>query len=246
MLEARRLAALALLMPACSAPPAADEVDASSSTAADSATLASTEDGSSGANHADDTSGGLSGFTTEPPDSDSGEGGSNVPTPESIDYTFCELDAPPTASVVGMTPEGPFEGLYAWFGWLTCNGEGVSPTLVLVEDPADLAAAVMVSPSGDAVPTPSLEWSLLGACSPNAGWVGEGATFFYARTNEPWHSAVGTIAIHETHRIFDAQDPDDPPRIHGALTVQGTEGWELSGEFTAHYCGPLSYPLGCE
>jgi hypothetical protein len=117
--------------------------------------------------------------------------------------------------------------------------------LVVVEDPADLAAAVMVSPSGDAVPTPSIEWYLFGACSPEGGWVGEGNVTVYLRTDGPWHQAGGQIEVFETHRIFDTVDPQDPPRMHGVLTIDEGE-WSVAGEFTAHYCGPLSYPLGCE
>lgn len=182
-------------------------------------------------------------FTSGDPTTDSG--GSNIPMPEAVDYELCELDWPPSANVVGTTPDGPFNGLYAWFGWLTCNGDGLSPTLVLLEDPAELAAAVAVSPSGDAVPTPSVEWYLFGACSPTEGWVGEGNVTVYLRTDGPWHQAGGQIEIFDTHRIFDVVDPDDPPRMHGYISIHEGE-WDLEGEFRAAYCGPLTYPLGCE
>ncbi|MCH9687471.1 MAG: hypothetical protein K0V04_38910 [Deltaproteobacteria bacterium] len=186
------------------------------------------------------------GFTTvSPTDGETDTQGGNTPVPEEVDYELCELDWGPSAMVTGTTPDGPFEGLYAWFGWLTCNGDGISPTLVLLEDPADLAAAVAVSPSGDAIPTPSVEWYLFGACSPVGGWVGEGNVTVYMRTEGPWHQAGGMIEIFDTHRIFDVVDPNDPPRMHGFISIHDG-GWDIEGEFTAAYCGPLSYPLGCE
>ena len=168
-----------------------------------------------------------------------------LPAPAEIDFEFCETDAPMNANVVGETPDGPFNGRYAWFGWLMCNGEGLSPTLVIVEDPADLQAAVQASPSGDAVPTPSLEWYLFGACDPSGGWVGEGHVTVYMRTDGPWEQTGGQIEIFETYRIFDEVDHDDPPWMYGEITAMEGD-FSISGDFTAAYCGPLAYEIGCE
>lgn len=203
-----------------------------------------------------DTSGSTSGGTTDTdgwtdgpdPTEDSGTdtGGGPQSAPDVIDYETCELDWGESASVVGQTPQGPFDGRYAWFGWITCNGEGLSPTLIIAESPDDLAAAVAQNPSGDALPKPSLEWFLFGACSPDGGWVGEGKVQVYLRHDGPWDLGEGLIQVSETYRIFDEVDPDDPPRMSGHIAITKQDGWDIEGDFEAAYCGPLSYALECE
>lgn len=173
-------------------------------------------------------------------------GGGQQVAPEIIDFETCELDWPESASVVGTTPQGEFNGKYAWFGWILCNGEGLSPTLVIAEDPADLIEAVQTDPDGDAVPKPSLEWFLFGACSPAGGWVGEGKVQVFLRHDGPWDFGEGLIQVSDTHRIFDNVDPDDPPRMTGHIEIQNQDGWDLEGDFEAAYCGPLSYSISCD
>ncbi len=166
--------------------------------------------------------------------------------PDVIDYETCELDWGESADIVGETPQGPFVGKYAWFGWVTCNGEALSPTLVIAESAEDLALAVAQNPMGDAVPKRSMEWFLFGACSPAGGWVGEGKVQVYLRHDGPWDLGEGLIQISETHRIFDDVDPKDPPRMVGHVAVQYQEGWDIEGDFEAAYCGPLSYAINCD
>jgi hypothetical protein len=186
---------------------------------------------------------------TEGADSDESgtdETGGNPPVaPENIDMEFCELEWGESADVIGDGPNGPFNGKYAWFGWILCNGEGLSPTIVIAEDPADLADAVAQNPMGDAVPKPSMEWFLFGACSPDAGWVGEGKVQLYYRHDGPWELGEGILTITDTHRIFDDVDHDDPPRMSGNIDIT-FEDWSLEGDFEAAYCGPLSYAINCE
>lgn len=180
-------------------------------------------------------------------DSDSETGDDGIPVgPELVDYETCIVDpGAPTADLIGETPLGPFSGQYAWFGWLTCNGDAISPTLVIGESPQDLADALAIAPSSGAVPKPSLEWFLLGNCSPENGWVGEGGGGVTLRTDGPWELGNGVFAITQNYKLFEPVDPDDPPTMRGELAM-GDGEWSLSGEFTAVYCGALSYPLdGC-
>jgi hypothetical protein len=170
----------------------------------------------------------------------------NPYAPEVIDTELCELDWPMSADVSGTTPAGDYNARWAWFGWLTCAGEGLSPTLVLLDDPTALADAVALQPTGDALPYPSMEWYLFGACSPNDGWVGEGNVTFYLRDESEWHQAQGWVTIESSHRIFEDLDPNDPPRMRGTIRVQDGDQWNVEGTFEAAYCGPLSYDLGCD
>lgn len=182
-------------------------------------------------------------------DSSGGEetGGSQNPNgPEVIDLEFCEIDTPGTADINGFTAAGPYAGRFAWFGWMTCNGEALSPTLVITETLEQLETAIQINPSGDAVPQPSLEFNLFGACDPSEGWVGEGIVTLYLRDASGWQQGRGRFGITQTHRMFDELDPFDPPRMQGVLEVDDEiNGWRLDGEFTAAYCGPLSYALDC-
>ncbi|MFO7562641.1 MAG: hypothetical protein R6X02_08345 [Enhygromyxa sp.] len=180
-------------------------------------------------------------------DSDTETGDEGVPLgPEVVDYATCIVDpGAPTAELIGETPLGSFSGQYAWFGWLTCNGEAISPTLVIGERPEDLADALAIAPSSGAVPKPSLEWFLLGNCNPDNGWVGEGGGGVTLRTDGPWELGYGSFAITQNYKLFEPVDPEDPPTMKGELSL-AEGGWTLSGEFTAVYCGALSYALdGC-
>lgn len=232
-----RLAALSLgltLLVACSAPPAA------AGEASESSSEDSSESESSSESDADDWADSLE-------ESDSETGDEGVPVgPEVIDYETCIVDpGAPTATLIGETPVGAFNGQYAWFGWLTCNGDAISPTLVIGESPQDLADALAIAPSSGAVPKPSLEWFLLGNCNPDNGWVGEGGGGVTLRTDGPWELGNGSFAITENYKLFEIVDPEDPPTMKGELSMSDG-AWALSGEFTAVYCGALSYPLdGC-
>lgn len=162
-----------------------------------------------------------------------------------IDFEFCELEAGPNAAVVGTTPDGTFDGRYAWFGWLMCEGEGISPTIVIAESPDDLAEAVLQNPDFNATPDRSIEWYLFGACGPGDEWVGSGHVTAFLRDNGEMQQGGGFIQITDTHRMFDELDPDDPPRMTGIIRVD-SDGFDVEGEFTAAYCGPLAYQIGCD
>ncbi|HVI03837.1 MAG TPA: hypothetical protein VM869_34325 [Enhygromyxa sp.] len=216
---------------ACSAAPTGEGVGESSGSESSS---------ESGESEANDWADSLEG-------SDSETGDEGVPVgPAIVDYETCIVDpGAPTANLIGETPLGQFSGQYAWFGWLTCNGDAISPTLVIGESPQDLADALAIAPSSGAVPKPSLEWFLLGNCSPENGWVGEGGGGVTLRTDGPWELGNGVFAITQNYKLFEPVDPDDPPTMKGELAMNNGE-WSLSGEFTAVYCGALSYPLdGC-
>lgn len=175
------------------------------------------------------------------------ETGDDVPVgPEVVDYATCIVDpGAPTADLIGETPLGPFSGQYAWFGWLTCNGKAISPTLVIGESPEDLANALAIAPSSGAVPKPSLEWFLLGHCNPEDGWIGSGGGGVTLRTDGAWELGYGSFAITENYKLFEPVDPDDPPTMKGEVVLTDS-GWAVAGEFTAVYCGALSYALdGC-
>ena len=163
-----------------------------------------------------------------------------------VDYETCIVDpGAPTATLTGHSSLGPFDGQYAWFGWLTCGGKAISPTLVVGEDPQDLADALAIAPSSGAVPKPSIEWFLLGHCSPADGWTGEGGGGVTLRTDGPWELGYGSFAITSNYKLLDPVDPADPPTITGNLSLYEGD-WLMSGEFTAVYCGALSYALaGC-
>lgn len=185
----------------------------------------------------------------EDDDEGTSETGSEVPLgPELIDYETCIVDpGAPTASIVGETPDGPFSGQYAYFGWLTCEGEPLSPTLVVTETPEALAAAVAELPrgaQGGALPLPSLEWVLLGNCNPENGWTGKGGGGINLRTEGGDSLGFASFSLIENYKLFDPVDPEDPPTMHG--TIFFGDGWTLEGEFTAVYCGALSYEFeGC-
>jgi hypothetical protein len=166
--------------------------------------------------------------------------------PEIVDYETCIVDpGAPTADLIGDSPIGAFNGQYAWFGWLTCSGKAISPTLVVGESPQDLANALAIAPSSGAVPKPSIEWFLLGHCNPAEGWTGEGAGGVVLRSDGPWEIGYGYFAITSNYKLLDPVDPEDPPTISGALLLD-EDGWGIDGEFTAVYCGALSYALeGC-
>lgn len=233
MATARSCAALLIGLSACGSSGGA-ELDATNGT---ETSATSSESGESGPDDWGDSLG----------ESDSETGDESVPVgPEIVDYQTCIVDpGQPTANLIGETPAGPFSGQYAWFGWLTCNGDAISPTLVIGESPQDLADALAIAPSSGAVPKPSLEWFLLGNCSPENGWVGEGGGGVTLRTDGPWELGNGVFAITENYKLFEPVDPDDPPTMHGELNMSEGE-WSLAGEFTAVYCGALSYALdGC-
>lgn len=251
MSTTRRLSEIALCTVLCACAQASSADDGSGPSTGESEGSEESQTGDSGS-ETTDADGGWTGEegTESGENGDDGDDGGIVSAPETIDFEFCETGIVPNAAVSGTTPNGAFDGRYAWFGWLTCDGEGVSPTLVIVEDPADLEAAVGLSPNGGAVPKPSLEWFLLGACSPEGGWVGEGKVTVYLRDDDAdWRQVSGNLEIEMTERIFDDLDPENPPRMHGSLFVAGNlpgqEGWSIDGTFSAAYCGPLSYDLDC-
>lgn len=233
--------AAALALASCRASPGSSETAGADETSTGGdATGTSTETG---------TGSGSDGWTDGPdPTETTGTdtGGGPQTAPDVIDYETCELDWGESANVIGETPQGTFEGRYAWFGWITCNGEGLSPTLVIAESPDDLAAAVALEPMGEAVPKPSMEWFLFGACSPDGGWVGEGKVQVYLRHDGPWDLGEGLIQISDTYRIFDEVDPEDPPRMSGHIAITKQDGWNIEGDFQAAYCGPLSYAISCD
>lgn len=223
-----------ILVAACRSPSASEETHASSET---EVTATGSESGTTEAND----------WADSLDDSDSETGEEDDPVgPEIVDYATCIVDpGAPTADVIGETPLGPFSGHHAWFGWLTCNGKAISPTLVIGESPQDLADALAIAPSSGAVPKPSLEWFLLGNCNPDNGWVGEGGGGVTLRTSGPWELGYGSFAITENYRLFEPVDPEDPPTMKGQLSMN-EGGFVLGGEFTAVYCGALSYALdGC-
>ena len=235
----RRIAALLLigLVSACSSSTGADGIAGSSES---EAAATGSESSESGQTEADDWADSLD-------DSDTETGDEGVPVgPELVDYQTCIVDpGAPTATLIGETPAGAFNGQYAWFGWLTCDGEAISPTLVIGESPQDLADALAIAPSSGAVPKPSLEWFLLGNCNPDNGWVGQGGGGVTLRTDGPWELGYGSFALTENYKLFEPVDPDDPPTMTGELAMSEGE-WALAGEFTAVYCGALSYALdGC-
>lgn len=230
------LAAAAL---ACTSPPASEDSDEAGPETGESGT----RDGGSGSDTgAEDWADSLD------ESSDTGsDTGAEIPVgPEVVDYETCIADpGGPTADLVGDSPLGPFSGQYAWFGWLTCEGEAISPTLVIGESPQDLEDAIALAPSGGAIPLPSLEWFLLGNCNPENGWVGEGGGGVTLRSEGPWELGYGSFAITENYKLFEPVDPEDPPTMTGELSLV-EDGFSLSGSFTAHYCGALSYALdGC-
>jgi hypothetical protein len=143
----------------------------------------------------------------------------------------CELGWGATASVTGTTPFGPFDGRYAWVGWL--QGECGGPRIVIVERPLG------ERPDGwgffDPDP-PRLEFGA--PYDRDAGsFVGSGtldARFITATTEERISALVQTTR---------ADEPDSPfgpfadyPRIEGNIAI---ESWGLSGSFVAPYCAPF-------
>lgn len=167
------------------------------------------------------------------------------PGPEVVDYETCIVDpGRPNATLAGDTPEGPFSGEYAWFGWLTCDGDAISPTLVIGESPDDLAAAIEAIGDAEAgaVPVPSLEWYLLGNCDHSNGWVGKGGGAVQMRHADGDTPGYAFFSLFENYKLLEPVDPEDPPTMHGILSM-GEPGWSIDGEFTAVYCGALSYPL---
>lgn len=143
----------------------------------------------------------------------------------------CFLDAPAGTDVAGPSAIGDFAAQRAYFGWAGA-GEPFSPTLLFVSPGADPAVELAAKDGSTGAILHIYAWT---DESDQRSWIGTWPAFgtLFDKGMSAFASRPDSVTITGFAGNWDAPDPDDPPRLLGAL-----EG-PISGPFDAVYCNLL-------
>lgn len=151
------------------------------------------------------------------------------PPPDDAALVGCTFDAPPGTALAGFTVQGPFEGDRAYFGGQFFDGDLVMPTFMFLstEAVADIELSQQLGTSGEI---------LLGVAltQPFGAWIGDWTFDGLIIDNGVNGPVAVQLEITGFAGSWDVPDPDDPPRLVGALTG------EVVGHFDAVFCNNLN------
>lgn len=147
------------------------------------------------------------------------------------------------SAVSGQSAGGAFDGATAFFGWEGPGGTWAALQLVLVDAGADIEVAKAAGLSGTEPGTPKV---LIDSGREYPYWVST-STVDALMVHPGDVSAVGPVKLEISGRLgrWDVSDPDDPPRLVGALSTSDPNApVQLNGSFDAVFCDAFVRVLG--
>jgi hypothetical protein len=155
----------------------------------------------------------------------------------------CTTAAPEGTKIIGEGSLGPFNGTRAFFGIFEVSGQLGEPRLLILDDSADVDLALAeFAESSDTIVTgpgallvPYLQFT---AETPYWEDTAEMAVLTFIVGGEA-ESIQVVVRINDHGGVWDAQDPDDPPRLLGQIEPGGGLP-QFSGKFHAVFCDTLS------
>jgi hypothetical protein len=147
--------------------------------------------------------------------------------PDAPQFPPCPIDPAPNASVAGTTPQGSFNGRFAWLG--KAEGECSSSIFIVVSEVSD-----MMPRSSFAKPSPPLLQFYRRGSSASGVALGamEGEVTFVAPDRRETRTQ-GTVNL--TYAEFPGRNAS-PARAEGGIELVA-DGFTISGRFVAPYCG---------